>query len=172
MKNLFFITFLLVTSLGFAQKNVKLESFKALDSKVGAEIHLVKSSEYRMEISGKAEEMELLDYYMDDESFKLRSKDTGNVLSNLKITLYVPSLKVIAITNGTRLSMDGAFDGTDNLVISVTKGARADLSDISFSNIVANLEDEDDLKYKSVDNLVMSTSNKDHGRLIKINEYR
>lgn len=169
MKNLFLITFLLVSGLGIAQKNIQLEDFKALDSKIGAEIHLVKSSEYRMEISGNTDQIDQLDYYMDDNSLKLKSKQPGNNLGSLKITFYVPSLKVISITNGATLSMNDAFDGMDNLVISITKGARADLSNISFNNIVANLEDEDDLQYKSVDHLVMSTSGNGHGRVIRIN---
>ncbi|MGA9326468.1 MAG: DUF2807 domain-containing protein [Salegentibacter sp.] len=157
MKNLFILALILISGKIFAQKIIETEEFRALDSNLGADIEVVPSSDYHLEISGNPEAFENFSYKISRHSLELRSKHEGVDFSKVSIKIFVPDIEAIRMSNGGKLTMDEGFSPMKNFVISVENNATADLSNIEFRNLVVNAEESTDVKYKSAKNLVSSS---------------
>lgn len=157
MKNLFILALILISGNIFAQKTIETEEFRALDSNLGADIEIIPSSDYHLEISGNSEALENFSYNISRNSLELRSEHAGVDFSKVSIKIFVPGIEAVRMSNGGKLTMSEEFSPMKNFVISVEDNAVADLSNIDFRNLVVNAEESNDVKYKSAKNLVSSS---------------
>lgn len=141
------------------QKDHSLDRFEAISSAINARIHIVKSKTYRAEIKGDSELVAGILIDLEDSSLKLSSKHPEGNYEDIFITIYMPSVQVIALTHGGALTMDDEFSSIPSLVVSVANKALVDVSNIAFNTLIANADDESQVLYKSVQTIIKTSNN-------------
>lgn len=169
MRNLFLFAFILLSGMAFAQKTVQTEEFIALESKLGADIEILPATSkpaYSFEVSN-IDAADMIEYRLEDKTLKLRAADPSFDFDKVTIRIYVPELKVVAMSNGGTLRMSDEFSPADSFVVSVTDNSKVDVSNIDFKSLVVNSKNGGDLKYKSAKTLVSRSG--DDGKIIIAN---
>jgi len=156
MKNMFLVTVMLMSALAYSQAPDK---FEAIESSAGAPIEIVKSTEYNIGFSGDESILEHITWKVEDNSLKIMSDKDGINYKGIKITVYVPSLSVIGISNGGSVTMDEKFSPMKSFVVSAEDGATVDLSNIDFNALVVNSSKDSSILYKSANTFVRTNSN-------------
>ncbi|NAS13518.1 GIN domain-containing protein [Poritiphilus flavus] len=149
MKNLVFVAVLLWAGFSFGQIKTALKGFNGLDSNIGANIHVVKSSDYGMEISGDTGLINSIIYNIHHNNLKIRSSEGQTDYSQVLITVYTPSLEIMEITNGGRASLDKNFSRIASFEVSASDGAVVDLTQVEFKSLVAQSSGGGEVLYKS-----------------------
>ena len=164
MKNALLACLALITSLAYSQKTETLKNFASLDSDIGATINIVRSNSHKISISGDENVLGYIHWTVDDKNLKIRSDKANMDYSEVVITVQTPSLKVLALTDGGKATMDAKFSRMDNFVVSASDNATIDLSNIEFRTLVATSNDGGQIIYKNA-STVVSTS--DDGGKVK-----
>lgn len=138
MRNVLLLLFMLFSAAGFAQKNDTLQAFEALDSNIGANIHIVRSAEYKILFSGDAQKLKHINWVVQDRNLKIRSENKAVNFEDVVLTVYTPSLDVLSVSDGGKATMDASFDRLEALEVTASWDAVVDLSRIEFKTLVAN----------------------------------
>lgn len=148
MKNLVFVAVLLWTGFAVGQIKTALKGFDGLDSNIGATIHVVKSSDHGIEISGDSELINSIIYNIHQKNLKIRSSEVQSDYSSVLITVYTPSLATMEMTNGGKASLDMNFSRIDAFEVSASNGAVVDLTKVKFKSLVAQSSGGGEVLYK------------------------
>ena len=138
MKNALLLIFALVSVVCNGQKDVTLQAFDALDSNIGANINIIKSSEYRILLSGDKETLEHISWAINDKSLEIRPAIDGVSFEEVQLTIYTKSLEELRVSDGGKTTMDASFARLDHFEVTASGDAIVDLSRIAFITLVAN----------------------------------
>ncbi len=156
MKMIVLVCGLLFLKGSVAQNVMELPKFQSIESRTVASIQIVKSEEYRMEISNHKKQKEFLDWQVLDDKLKLTENKQYKDLDfkEVLITIHLPSIKELIVTKRTNISMDSKFSTINTLSVIAENGANVDLSNISFNTLIIYKDSKSDIKYKSVNTLI------------------
>ena len=138
MKNVLLLLFSLISAFSFAQKTDVLKAFEALDSNIGANINIVKSSEYKVLFSGNTQKLKHINWVVNDSSLNIRTNNKTISFEDVMLTVYTPSLGVLKVSDGGKAIMDASFARLDKFEVIATGDAIVDLSRIEFITLTAN----------------------------------
>lgn len=148
MKNLFLLISMLFTSLVFSQESLDLDAFEGLDSTIGATIHIMKSQEHKMTISGDEKAIEAIEWEIMDDNLSLKSNNSAMDYQSVTITLHTPSIKMLFMTNGGVVTLDNKFSRINDFTVKADNGAVIDLSDVKFVNLVTHSSNGGEIRYQ------------------------
>ncbi|TMM57483.1 hypothetical protein FEE95_13450 [Maribacter algarum] len=157
MKTLFYLVILLSTLYSFSQNAETLKNFESIESNIGAKIHIVKNKTHKIAISSAPDTSSFIYWEVENGNLKIRSKTSNLNYETIEITIYTPSLQVLALSNGGVITMDEKFSRLQSLVVSAGDRAIVDLSNIEFNTLITTSSDTGEVRYKSVNTLVRSS---------------
>lgn len=156
MRKLVYTLFLCATGLSFGQKSEDLSTFEAVSSDIGADIHIVKSEHYKIELTGDSDVLAFIDWEIDRAALKITTQKPDLNYDTVQITVYMPKIQTIALSNGGVMTMDDAFSRIPTLVVSAEDGSIVDLSNIDFQTLITASDRSKQVLYKSAQTLVSS----------------
>ena len=148
MKRLLLLLIFSASAISFAQHDVTLGEFDALDSNIGAKINIVKSSQYKVLLKGEAELLGHIDFEVVDRSLKIRSDNAEVDFEEVLLTVYTPSLAILNVSDGGKATMDSSFSRIDHIEVAAIRNAVVDLSGIQYTTLVANSVEGGQIIYK------------------------
>lgn len=157
MKNVLMAALALLTSLAYSQRTESLDNFASLESNIGATINILKSDKHEISITGEESTLDQIKWQIEDKNLKIRSDERNMDYGDVVITVYTPSLAVLALADGGKATMDAKFSRMDSFVVSASDSATIDLSHIEFRTLVATSNDGGQIIYKNA-STVVSTS--------------
>lgn len=158
MKNYFLLIFFLFTSLAYSQVSEDLEPFWAIQSNISADIEVHPATSHRLEITGKPSSISQVRCRIIDNRLEIFASDPD--LKDIHLKIFTPSIKAVDLKNGGKFTWDNqAYAEMDNFVVSVEKGAIAELSETHFENLVTRTDNTSKVHFKSADVLVSSSEN-------------
>ncbi len=145
-------------SLAFSQRTLSLNEFKSFDSEINATITIVQSSTYKVELIGEYALLNGIGVAVLDNTLKIKAIRGDMNFEKTEIRVYTPSMREINLAKGGMLTMDKEFSKIKDFSVSAGEGAKVDLSNIAFDNLVANATSGAQIFYKSVRSLVASSN--------------
>lgn len=166
MRQLVCTFFLCTAVLSFGQNSQTLDAFQAISSDTGAAIHIVKSKEHKITITGDSQILPYVDFEVDRSALEIRAGKPELDYSNVQITVYTPKLQTIAMSNGGVTTMGDRFSRMATLVVSVEDESLVDLSNIDFQTLITSSDRPKQVLYKSAQTVV-SSYNKGKSVMVK-----
>lgn len=165
MQKLLCILFLGMALFSYGQKTEELEPFEAITTELGATLHIVKSKEHKIAITGDAKVLPYVRFEVDESNLKIKAEELNRNYSDVQITIYTPRVQALAMSNGGVVTMDSDFSTIATLVVSVEDESLADLSNIDFKTLVTSSDKPDRVLYKSAQTVVSSYN---HGKSVAL----
>lgn len=162
MRKLSIAVFLFFSVCSFGQKTQLLDRFEGIKSTINAKIHIVKSDSYKAVVTGDSYLSTTIEFDLDDSTLTLKSASLDRNYEDILVTVYMPSIQVLALVNGGKLTMDEAFSRVPTLVVAAENKALVNLSNIDFNTLITSTTEGSQVLYKSVQT-VIKTSNKGAG---------
>ena len=153
MKNLVLLIGMLFTSFTFAQESLDLDAFEGLDCTIGVTINIMKSEDHKMAISGDKKIVDGIKWEILDNNLMLKSTEEGIDYSQITITLYTPSIRLLSMTNGGIVTLDNNFARIHDFTAKADYKAIIDLSDVKFVNLVTRSTNGGEIRYSYSEHL-------------------
>ncbi|WP_394748694.1 GIN domain-containing protein [Spongiimicrobium salis] len=153
MKNFVVLIGMLFTLFTFAQESLDLDAFDGLDCTIGVTINIIKSEDHKMAISGDKKIVEGLKWEILDNNLMLQPAKEDIDYSEVTITLYTPSIRLLSMTNGGIVTLDNNFDRIRDFTAKADYEAIIDLSDVKFVNLVTRSTNGGEIRYNYSDHL-------------------
>jgi hypothetical protein len=138
MRNVLIFILSLFSAIGVAQKSTSLEAFDALDSDIGANIHIIRSEGYGISVSGDEELLKHIQWTVKDRNLEIRTDGEMVGLEDVMLTVHTTTLEVLKVSNGGKATMDASFTRLEEFEVTADSDAIVDLSKIEFRTLVAN----------------------------------
>ncbi len=156
MKNFFLAAVLLCAGLSYSQENLSssLGAFEAINSNIGATIHIVKSDAHKIHISGNSDAAQHVLHHVRNNQLKIRSNRDSEDYDEIVVTIYTPVISVLEMSNGGSATLDEKFSRMESFEVSATDGATIDLTNIEFKSLVAQSSSGGQVLYRSASKLI------------------
>ena len=154
MKNFFFVVVLLCSTLAFSQVSTPLGDFEAVDSSIDATLHIMKSEQHKIEISGDSRMAGNVSFDIKGNRLIIGSKGNSEGYKDVVVTVYTPSIGILEMTAGGRATLDSKFSRMESFEVSATNGATVDLTNIEFRSLVAQSSNGGQVLYRSASKLI------------------
>ncbi|MEP3209829.1 MAG: DUF2807 domain-containing protein [Maribacter sp.] len=159
MTKLSIAIFLFFSVCSFSQKPQLFDRFEGVKSTINAKIHIVKSESYKAVVTGDSYLSSTIQLDLEDSTLKLRSASIDRNYEGILVTVYMPTIQVLALVNGGELTMDEEFSRVPTLVVSAENKALVNLSNIDFNTLIMSTTKGSQVLYKSVQTVIKTSNN-------------